>query len=291
MTVDKKSFLLPGQSLEDAGVSMLIYGPAGVGKTSLVKTLLGWRHSAVIPSAKWKKPPREEDDFPGEPTDEELGFVDEPYCEATEILVLDVESGKGVLTKHNKLACTIVPVYDEDVKQFKDDMLPYLIDQIPEKMAFKFVFFDNISEYEKFLVLGLTKQRGKDLPDMREWGNASIYVRKHMRDLKQLTFKGVNVIFNFWDMVNKIKDQNGEIASEVVPKCMSDTWKEYVGIVDHYAYMGVATQKTDKFLPGDRYLQFEDFGMQKGKTRSKNIGKGVGKIEQANLADIFRRLK
>ena len=35
-------FSQPGSNLESKGTSMLIYGEPGIGKTSLLKTLLGW---------------------------------------------------------------------------------------------------------------------------------------------------------------------------------------------------------------------------------------------------------
>ncbi len=259
------SFLLPGENVNTTGVSMIIYGPPGVGKTSLIKTLLGWTYEGG-----WNS--------------------QEPYCKPEEVLVLDVESGKEVLAKERKLCCTVIPVAEETLSRFKNEVLPKIIEDIPSKMPFKFVVLDNVSEYEKFLVLGLMKHRGKDLPDKREWGNSSVYVRKHLRDLRSLTFKGVNVIFNFWDMMIPTEDKEGNLENIICPMCMRTTWKEYTGLVSHYAYMGISPKT------GTRFLQFETHGMVQAKTRCDKLGVYEGKVtagrfEKANLTTVIKKIR
>ena len=218
----KDSFLLPGETLEKTGVSMIVFGSPGVGKTALIKTLLGW-------------------------TGETGKFDREPYCKPEEIFVLDVEGGHSVLTRDNKLCCTVYPA-DETLEEFKK-MIVYLLE---EKHPFKYIFLDNVSELEKYFVFALTQKRGKDIPAWKEWGDASVYVRKYLRQLRDLTHKGINVIFNFWDMTDKVKDAQGEIESVICPMCMSKTWKEYAGLVEHSAYMGISPKS------GKRFLQFAD---------------------------------
>lgn len=253
------SFLLPGESLERTGESLIIYSSPGAGKTSLIKTLLGWEGSTG-------------------------DFFHEPYCKPEEILVLDVESGRKVLCdKENKLCVTVKPI-DENATQFREEFKKMVSFLLEDKHPFKFVFLDNVSELEKYFVFNLAKKRGKPIPEIKEWGDASNYLRIHLRDLLKVTHRGMNIILNFWDMADKIKDVNGEILSVICPMCMSKTWKEYVGLVEHSAYMGISPKS------GKRFLQFETHGMIQAKTRCFNLGQGVGKFVEANLSDIFRTL-
>lgn len=258
MTVDKKDFLPPGSDIKKTGVSMIIYGPPGVGKTSLVKTLLGWSH------------------------DKGWG-AHQPVCPTQDILVIDIESGCAVLAdSEKKLSCTIFPISEGDLTKFKE-MVDFLK---TGKHQFKYIFVDNISELEKFYVLGLAKQRGLDIPRQKEWGDASLYVRKYIRELRDLRELGINVIFNFWDMDVKETDKDGVVESIVCPMCMAKTWREYTGLVDHYAYLGIAKKGSQHFHEGERFLQFETYGMYQAKKRSENLAK----FEKANLADIFGKV-
>jgi len=252
-------FIKPGADLKKTGQTMIIYSSPGTGKTSLVKTLLGWSHDKGWGSQ-------------------------EPICTPEDILVIDIESGCSVLTdKDNKLCCTVFPVSEGELDKFRA-MIEYLKEG---RIKPKYVFVDNVSEQEKFYVLGLTKKAGLEIPRMKEWGDASLYVRKYLRELRDLRDQGINVIFNFWDMEVKQEDHDGVITSIICPMCMAKSWREYVGLVDHYAYMGICQKPFGGMLPGDRYLQFETYGMYQAKTRSDNLQKW----EKANLAEIFRKLQ
>jgi len=250
-------FLLPGQTLKETGTSMIVYGDPGVGKTSLIKTLLGWEH-----------PIRDKDGklLGG-------GWVNEPYCTPEEIFVVDVESGLEILKdKDGKLACTVYPV-TESLDKFKD-MVTYLV---AGQHPFKYVFVDNMSELEKYILLQRTKIKELSVPRQKEWGDSAFFMRKAIRDLRNLTYNGVNVIFNFWSMAIPLE----EGVTQVCPMVMKSTTMEYVGLVGHTAYMGIAKAS------GNRFLQFESKGMYKAKTRCERINT----FEEANLATIFRKIK
>jgi phage nucleotide-binding protein len=255
MTQIKDSFLLPGESLEKTGVSMIIYGPAGVGKTSNIKTLLGWTYAGGWGSQ-------------------------EPYCKPEEILVVSIDAGTSVLYRDKKL-CVSVYLVNEELEKFKD-LVDYLLSGAH---PFKYVFVDNVSELEKYFVFNLAKRRGKVTPAKEEWMHASNYVRKYMRDFsKNLIYKQVNVFLNFWDMTDKLEDKEGQINSIICPMCMRATWTEYTGLVEHTAYMGISPKS------GERFFQFEKHGMIYGKTRSDNLGEGAGKFERANLAVVLGKI-
>ncbi len=256
MTIDQ-SFKKPGTELEDKGVSMIVYSDPGVGKTSLIKTLLGWEYGK--------------------------GFVNKPYCKPEDIFVIDVEAGELVLGHKGKRVVTIYRVDDEveSLLKFKD-MVQYLHEMTHK---FSFVFVDNMSELEKFFLMALTKIKELDVPRQKEWGDDAYYMRKNIRDLRKLTYKGVNVIFNFWSMTVPIQDIDGHMNSYIAPMVMRSTTMEYIGLVDQTAYMGIGKE-------GQRFLQFESNALIKCKRRDEGDGPPLlDKFEEPNLADIFRKLK
>ena len=260
--MNQADFIHPGESLENVGKDMIIYGPAGVGKTSLIKTLLGWTHEGGWDSQ-------------------------EPLYKPEEVLVLSADAGASVLYKEKKLVVTMYNISEGGLDKFKELVQWLMTGDHP----FKLIAIDNVSELEKYFVFNLAVVRGKDLPQQKEWGDASVKLRKYMRDLRKLVFRKIDVLFMFWDMVMPLKDAKGEETSVICPMCMRKTWKEYVGIVEHYAYMGTASIKTSTFLPGDRFLQFDTYGMVQAKTRSEKLGGGMpGKFEAANLGEVFKKI-
>ena len=109
-----------------------------------------------------------------------------------------------------------------------------------------------------------------------------MYLRKYFRELRDLVFLGSNIFFIFWPMQLEQKDGTGEIGTSIVcPMVMRSTWREYDGLVEHTAYMGISHKS------GERFLQFESRGLYVAKKRSDKIAV----FEKANLADIFTKLR
>lgn len=251
------NFNQPGTDIADIGVSTIIYGDPGAGKTSLIKTLLGWEYGK--------------------------GYVNKPYCSGEEIFVIDIEAGESVLAHAGKRVVTSYRVSEDNESIFKfKDMVQYLHEG---KHPFKFVFVDNMSELEKFFLMALTGIKKLNVPRVKEWGDDAYYMRKNIRDLRNLTYKGINVIFNFWAMIVPIEELDGHMSSYVAPMVMRSTTMEYIGLVEHTAYMGISEK-------GSRYLQFESNKLIKCKRRDEGDSEPIlQQFELPNLADIFRKLK
>lgn len=247
-------FLKPGQSLEDKGVAMIIHGDPGTGKTSLIKTLLGWEHGR--------------------------GYVNEPYCKPEEIIVIDVEAGDLVLSSKGKRVVTSYRVQEDadSITKFKS-FIQYLHEG---NHPFKFVFVDNMSELEKFFLICLTTLKEQPVPRQKEWGDDAFYMRKYIRDLRNLTWEGINVVFNFWSMLMPVEGIDKQI---IVPMVMRKTAMEYVGLVDHVGYIGM---KKD----GTRFIQFESNDLVKCKERDTGDTDTpiLEKFERPDLALIFRKI-
>lgn len=267
MTVKvRPDFLMPGKDFGDKGTAFIVYGDPGVGKTSLVKTLLGW--TAPVFEYSDKNPPKLISGGWG---------TQEPYCEPEEILVVNVEAGESMLTRDDgTLCCTLFQVLEDNMTKLKE-----LVSFLREgDHPFKYVFVDNMSELEKFFLMRLADTRDLSTPRQKEWGDSAFHMRKCIRDIRGCTSRGINVIFNFWSMSIPVKEKDGESHNICSPMVMRSTTMEYVGLVDHTAYMGIS--KT-----GARFLQFESKGMYTAKKRSDYLDK----FEEANLAEIFRKVK
>ena len=254
--------IAPGQDFAKKGVSLTLYGDSGVGKTSTIKTLLGWSHDKV----KVKDGVLVEDGW----------GTTEPYCKPEEILVLSADAGEIVLEREGKTCCSIYRVPDT-LEKWKD-FVDYLC---AGKHPFKVVVADNMSELEYYFVTSVAKKRGAETPSKEDWMRGSLYLKKYMRQLRDLTFLGIDVIFIFWTMDVPIEDKDGQLTTVIYPKCMRRSKEEYIGLVEHCAYMGIS-QKS-----GERFFQFESGGLYKAKTRSELIQK----FEKANLAAILRKLR
>lgn len=260
------TFKLPGTEVEDKGDSMIIYGDPGVGKTSLIKTLLGYK---VV-------------DVPGETQGSvrhEWKLVNEPYCKPEEIFVIDVEAGELVLQVDGRRLVTTFRV-EEGLGSTSEYLAPLVQYLMEGDHPIKFVFMDNMTELERFYLIAITKSKELRVPRQYEWMDTSYYMRRDIRNLRNLTYKGINVIFNFWSMIVPIEDKEGQKTCYESPMVMRSTTMEYVGLVDHTAYMNIS--KT-----GQRFLQFESNDRIKCKTRSEKIEQ----FEQADLANIFRKIK
>jgi len=226
--------------MSNKGISMIVHGDPGVGKTSLIKTL-----------------PIEE-------------------C-----LLASVDAGEYVL---GDVHCPVWPIREGSEGEFRD-----MVRQLHEgQHKIKYLFVDNMTELEKFFLLGLTKigRKGRAAdspPDIKDWGDASFWMRKYVRDIRDLTYKGINVVFIFWSMAHKVSDAGGELHSLYVPMCMTKTTMEFCGLVDFVAYMGIASN-------GSRFLQFESDKMIRAKKRDLP-GRELEKFEQPDLAAIFKKIK
>jgi len=245
------------EALKAKGVSMIVYGNPGVGKTSLIKTLVGgvWNEKDM----KW-------------------AYTGKKYCEPEDILLITVDAGESVLDDpalHN-MAVIILEEEVESLATFKG-----IVQRLRESCPWKWVFIDNMSELEKFFLMSLTKIKTLDVPRTKEWGDAAFYMRKYIRDLRGITKHGTNVIFIFWAMSVKDTDKDGVVEHTVMPMVMEKTSKEFVGLVEHTAYMGISEKS------GKRYLQFDSNKLVFCKKRNDNLKQ----FEEANLGDIFRLLK
>ena len=195
------------------GRAVVIYGQAGRGKTTLLNTLKG------------------------------------------NILLINIDCGEQVLndnTGYNQF--DICPLVSKKLKDPADSInklesfVDYLITQ--ETLPWDYIAVDNISEIQDAYLESLGSARGKKYPEQLIYRDTGIEMLRILKKMRNLTYKGPDVIYIAWEDTNKIEDFGGEIQSEKAPLIMGKTQLKVSGLVDF-----IMAMRVDK--KGNRYLQLD----------------------------------
>ena len=190
-----------------------------------------------------------------------------------ETVIVNTEAGLGPTLGTNHVIFNL----REDLSQLQE-LYKYLR---TGDHPFKNVVVDNISEMEQWMINVLVSGRGKDLPEIREHGDVSYKMKEYLHLFRDLVFKGINVVFNAWEMNLDIKNTQGEIITKAFPKLYKRLAPDVCGLVDVVGHLEMY-QKT-----GDRYIRFEP-------TRdiiAKSQFLGLEKFEPADLQAVLEKLK
>lgn len=188
-----------------------------------------------------------------------------------ETLFLSVEAGLGPLmgTGHKVKRIESIKDFDETYEYLRTQPHPY-----------KFIVFDNISEWETKVVLELAKHRGKEYVELKEYGDAAFKIRDNLYNLRDLVYKGISVVFNAWEYPMKIQELDGRTVTKTFPKLMGKVSPEICGLVDIVGHLEVY-EKNEK-----RWIRFGQSDQYVTKTQFKGLDAG----EPANLKVILHKI-
>ena len=189
-----------------------------------------------------------------------------------ETLIVNSEAGLGAFlgTEH------IIFNLKDDLSQL-EGLYQHLRTQ---KHPFKYVVVDNISEMEQWMIATLTKSRGKDFTEIKEYGDAGYKMREYMTLFRDLVYKDITVVFNAWEMPLEIKNSGGEIVTKAFPKLFKRIAPELCGIVDVVGHLEMYPKT------GDRYIRFEPtLGIT-----AKSQFKGLTKFMEPDFMPILEAL-
>lgn len=247
MTIKVPKISLDGFDLEMApetvnrGVSLIVYSNPGVGKTTLLTTL---------------------------PPDESL--------------IINVEAGLGpMLGKGHAM------VNFQKANENSPDGVPGTVNRILQSIrldggkTIKNVAVDNISELLALALNESTVKRSKAKPELNEFGENAFRALDWMHQFRDLTFLGINVIFNAWEQITEVARNDGTTITMTTPMIGKKTAIVAAGIVDAVGHLEVH-EKTGKrwirFGPSDQYLTKCQFNW-------------IGNGEIADLPMLFDKIK
>jgi phage nucleotide-binding protein len=206
----KKLDLLPQK-----GRTVMIYGQAGRGKTSLINTLKG------------------------------------------NILLINIDCGEQVINSKNpnntihvmNLISDDTPTATAAIKKF-EAFADWLLKK--DELPWDYIVIDNISLIENSMLFAIVERRKDKIksPDQNAYGEAGFAILDSLTALRNLTFKGVHLIYIAWEKTEKISDFGGEVHSEKGPMLVGQTQLKVSGLVDF-----VMAMRVDK--KGERYLQLD----------------------------------
>ena len=234
-----KQFVLETvSSTIDRGISIIIYGHPGAGKTTT---------SATLPAGR--------------------------------TLIINTEAGLGPLLGTGHIQFNVLKAMNEmPVEDIITDIYRQLL---LGTLDVDNVVLDNMSELEQLLIHSLTVGRGKEAPELREYGDASYKMKEWMHNFRDLVYKNKNVVFTAWEYPVEITNNDGTVITKTVPMIGKKISLQLCGLVDVVAHLEVYEKSGKRWLrvgPSTQYLT---------KTQFKGLENG----ELPNLPALFEKIK
>ena len=199
--------------MPDKGRTIILYGKAGIGKTTLLNTLFG-----------------------------KILLINIDCGEQ----VLDPKNNNNEFS-----ICTLVsrklqnPI--ESVNKL-EAFIDFLMTQ--EVLEWDYIVVDNISELEDIYADALRKKRNQVYSEDFLNIDVGVDILRILKKMRNLTYLGPDVLYLAWEKTVKITDSDGEIHSEKGPMIMGSTQLKIEGLSDFVMAMRV-DKKGGRYLQLD----------------------------------------
>lgn len=177
-------------------------------------------------------------------------------------LLINLDCGEQVLAGEHIRVFDLITPQGTDITKIKrfEGMAEILLKET--ELPYKYVVIDNVSELQDAYNECLQAQRGVKYPRQLDYRDTGIEIKRWLRRLRNLTYKGVNVIYIAWEDTAKIEDIGGTVQSEKLPMIMGKTCRQIMGLVDFVGVLRVSKK-------GDRFLQFDSDSKYLAKKREE----------------------
>ena len=196
-------------------------------------------------------------------------------------LIMTCEAGLGPLLGTKHIVFDVLKAINPDTHNMEDIIMNMYRYLRTEKHPFENVVLDNLSEMEQQLILNLTKKHKKDVPEIREYGDASYIIKDWVHLYRDLVFKNMNVVFNAWEFPLELKNAEGSMITRIYHLIGKKIAPQICGIVDVVGRLECNAKTGQRRIRLDNNDQFI----------TKSQFSGLDKAEPANLTDLFSKLK
>lgn len=183
-------------------------------------------------------------------------------------LIINTEAGLGPLLGGGHNVFNVVKAVNNTDKD-----LEWVISDIYQKLrtsdhVWENVIIDNLSELEQLLIHSLTTKRGKEVPELREYGEASFKMKEWIHNFRDLVFNNINVVFNAWEFPIDIRNSDGAIITRTFPMIGKKLAPQLCGIVDCVGHLEIypkSGKRWVRFGPHEQYITKSQFkGLEMG---------------------------
>jgi phage nucleotide-binding protein len=197
-----------------------------------------------------------------------------------ETLIVNTEAGTGpLLATGHSIFNLLLAMGGRNAEDVVRELYVFLR---TKTHPYKNIVIDNLSELEQILILSLTTRRGKESPELREYGDASFKMKEIVHNFRDLVHLGFNVVFNAWEFPMEIRNNDGVVITKTFPMVGKKIAPQICGIVDVVGHLEIH-EKTGKrwvrFGPSEQYIT---------KVQYKGLD-GVGEL--ADMPMIINKLK
>ena len=196
-----------------------------------------------------------------------------------ELLIIDADGGMESIS--NKEHDTVSLLRTGDLEQDGAGRLAEIVMYLrSDTNKYKYVAIDSITEVEKYILSSLRYERGKDYLTIKEYGDTSMVLREYIRVFRDLTERGMHVIFTALEMPLTIQESSDGVITKAFPKLTKSLAPELCGLVDMVGRIEI-NDKT-----GERRIRFKGAENITAKTRVA----GINDYEGTDLNAIFKKI-
>jgi phage nucleotide-binding protein len=177
-------------------------------------------------------------------------------------VLINTEAGLGPIlgTGHNVF--NVVKAVQNSGKDLETVISEFYQSLRTQEHPFENVVIDNLSELEQLLISSLTAKHGKEVPELREYGESSFKMKEWMHNFRDLVFSNINVVFNAWEFPMDIRNSDGQVLTKTFPMIGKKIAPQLCGIVDVVGHLEIypkSGKRWVRFGPSDQYITKSQF--------------------------------
>jgi phage nucleotide-binding protein len=177
-------------------------------------------------------------------------------------LIINTEAGLGPLLGSGHHVFNVVKACNNTGKDLEAVMSDIYLKLRTGDHPYENVVVDNLSELEQQLIHSLTTKHGKEVPELREYGEASYKMKEWLHNFRDLVFNNINVIFNAWEFPLDIRNSDGQVLTKTFPMVGKKIAPQACGIVDCVGHLEIypkSGKRWVRFGPHDQYITKSQF--------------------------------